>query len=299
MRGSGVVLFLASAALLAAADPTPADPEAAAKKDLAAIRSTVAPSDPAAALPSLNLQEVGPLPAAEHPAPSLLLAPEGELGPDGLKKKKEGTGNWLVDAMERDQKADKAAAPGRDRDDLLKSDGDLVRGDEKGVTRPEKEGQPFDQSREKAEAAVAAAPVYNPLESFMSSWISAKDHDLLLPAKAEAGLGEAARTRGDQGLELGPANPAEDLLPAVDPASEAKAGPNPYLAELDQPPPPVASGFAAPVPLVFAPADLAEGPRAPAASGVDPRPDDPVRTFIPDFAQPSDDDRYFKQLKKF
>jgi len=195
MRGSGVVLFLASAALLAAADPTPADPEAAAKKDLAAIRSTVAPSDPAAALPSLNLQEVGPLPAAEHPAPSLLLAPEGELGPDGLKKKKEGTGNWLVDAMERDQKADKAAAPGRDRDDLLKSDGDLVRGDEKGVTRPEKEGQPFDQSREKAEAAVAAAPVYNPLESFMSSWISAKDHDLLRRRRASARRHGPAATR--------------------------------------------------------------------------------------------------------
>jgi hypothetical protein len=80
---------------------------------------------------------------------------------------------------------------------------------------------------------------------------------------------------------------------------ESKAGPNPYLAVLDLPPPPVAGGFAVPVPPAFLPADLAEGPRIPAVAGADPRPDDPVRTFIPDFAQPSDDDKYFKQLKKF
>ena len=49
----------------------------------------------------------------------------------------------------------------------------------------------------------------------------------------------------------------------------------------------------------FAPVELQDVPRGMSSSGVDSRPIDTPRSFIPDFAQPDDDDKYFKQLKKF
>ena len=57
--------------------------------------------------------------------------------------------------------------------------------------------------------------------------------------------------------------------------------------------------FVAPDVPAFAPADLLDLPRGMSSSGVDAKAIDAPRSFIPDFAQPDDDDKYFKQLKKF
>lgn len=304
MRAAGLVLLLAAAAPLAAGDPPP-DSISAAKKDLAAIKSPVAPPDGAANLPGLDLREIsGPLPA-DHLDPARLLPPDADLGPDGLKKRKEGTGNWLVDAMDKDRKDDHAGkGRGGDKDDLLKSDLDLLKADDRAGTHPEKEFQALDQTREKAEAEEPKAPAYNPLDSFMSSWISAKDHDLLVPpAKPDGLVGDAGKGRPDslQSLELGPGNAPDSLLPPLDTSAlgEGKPGANPYVADLEAAAPVAAHVLPAPEALGFAPADLTDIPAGISSSGIDARPLDPPRSAVPDFAQPSDDDKYFRQMKKF
>jgi hypothetical protein len=304
MRAAGLVLLLAAAAPVAAADAPP-DSISTAKKDLAAIRSPLAQPDAAPPLPGLDLHDVGgSMPPDRLEIPSLL-APDAELGPDGLKKKKEGTGNWLIDAMDKDRKDDHAGkGHGGDKDDLLKTDADLLRADDRAGTHPEKEFQALDQTREKAEPEEAKALAYNPLDSFMSSWISAKDHDLLVPvAKSESPAGDAGKGRPDslQSLELGPGGAADTLLPPVDPTvlGDGKAGTNPYLADLDPAIPTSAHTLLAPEVPGFAPSDLTDIPVGITSSGVDARPIDSSRAAFPDFAQPSDDDKYFKQMKKF
>jgi hypothetical protein len=304
MRAAGLVLLLAAAAPVAAGDPPP-DSISAAKRDLAAIKSPVAQPDSAGNLPGLDLHDVGGAPPADHLDAPPLLSPDAELGPDGLKKRKEGTGNWLVDAMDKDRKDDRAGkGRGGDKDDLLKSDLDLLKADDRAGTHPEKEFQALDQTREKADAEEPRAPAYNPLDSFMSSWISAQDHDLLVPAAKPGGLaGDPGKGRPDslQSLELGPGNAPDNLLPPLDTSAlgDGKPGANPYVADLEAAAPVAAHAFPAPEALGFAPADLTDIPAGITSSGIDARPLDTPRSALPDFAQPSDDDKYFRQMKKF
>jgi hypothetical protein len=139
----------------------------------------------------------------------------------------------------------------------------------------------------------------------MSGWISAKDHDLLLPASKGDGLSsEVAKSRSDslQTLELGPsASSSDGMLPAIDASSlsDSKQAPNPYVAELELTPAAQVTAFAAPEIAAFAPADTPEVPRAATVNGMDSGPSDPSHSFIPDFAQPSDDDKYYRQMKRF
>ena len=139
----------------------------------------------------------------------------------------------------------------------------------------------------------------------MNSWVSAKDHDLLLPSsKPDTLSGDAARGRADpaSSLELGPAGPQSDaLLPAGDASAlaELKQEPNPYLADLEAPPAAQARAFSPSEPPAFAPADTIEPIRPADVSGFETKGSDTAHSFIPDFAQPSDDDKYFRQLKRF
>jgi hypothetical protein len=90
------------------------------------------------------------------------------------------------------------------------------------------------------------------------------------------------------------------LAPEASGASDLKAGPNPYLAGFDLPSPPATINvLPAPPGQGFFPVDLGEPARAPVFSGADQRPPDSPHALIPDFAQPSEDDKYFPQLKKF
>jgi hypothetical protein len=141
----------------------------------------------------------------------------------------------------------------------------------------------------------------------MSGWISAKDHDLLLPSsKGEGAAGlEGARGRADllPGLDLGASSAAvESLVSPSDVdglADSAKSGPNPYLALLEFQAAPQVRFFSAPEGpgTGFAgPPDISRGL---STSAVDRPPAEASRSFIPDFAQPPDDDKYFKQMKKF
>jgi hypothetical protein len=296
-RGSAFLLVVAAAARAANPTPAPADPIAAAKSDIAAMRAPAAPTDLGVNVPVLEMKDVGTVPGAALP---FLAAPatDDELGPDGLKKKKDGTGNWLVDAM--DKKSDHAVLSRSDeRDAAVKADLELLRGEGGIGSHDAKDGLNALEPREKLDSSDVASHPYNPLDSFMGGWISAKDHDLLLPG-AHADSADPSKTRSDalQSLELGP---SESTLPAPDPSAfaDSKQTVNPYLAELDALPLAQVKAFTAPEIPAFAPLEPSDTQRGSQGAGVDSRPGDSTHPFVPDFAQPSDDDKYFKQLKRF
>jgi len=303
MRASGTLLLALLAAAARADDPpsAAADSIAAAKKDFAAIKSPVGQPE-AGPLPALDMKDIGPVPGTLRPEASPLLNPERDPSLDPAKKKT-GTGNWLVDAM--DKNTSTQASRTKEKDDVLKGDPDLIRADEKGL-RLEKDPLSIDDSSDRERPKEPPQAIYNPLDSFMGGWISARDHDLLLSASKGDGLAgaDAARTRADllPGLEVGPSQPAADLaLTQVDPGAwgDPRTAANPYLAVAELLPAPPMKSFVAPDVSGFAPVELQDVPRGMSSSGVDSRPIDTPRSFIPDFAQPDDDDKYFKQLKKF
>jgi hypothetical protein len=198
-------------------------------------------------------------------------------------------------------KKDDRQRTSKGRDDLKKGDADLLRDGDKSGAQGERdplESKDTDERAVDREKAVAAP---NPLDSFMAGWISARDHDLLLPSKSDGAAAiDAARAHADALPEMDPGQPAlaESLLPAPEAATwaDSRSAPNPFLAALDLDPAPQVQFFNSLEAPGFAPLEPLS---APAASGSDPRSLDSGRSFIPDFAQPSDDDRYFKQMKKF
>jgi hypothetical protein len=303
MRVVGTLLMVLLAATARADEPAipAADSIAAAKKDLAQIKSPVS-QQVEGTIPSLDMKDLGQVPATQRPefSPALNADKDPSLDP---AKKKAGTGNWLVDAM--DKNTSTQASRSKEKDDVLKGDPDLIRADEKGL-RLEKDPFAADEARETEKPKEAAGAVYNPLDSFMSGWISARDHDLLLTPPKGDGLAAAdgGRTRSDllPGLEVGSPGPSTDFtLAPIDSAAfgDSRAASNPYVALMDLPSISSLRAFVAPDAPQFAPAEIQDLPRGLSPSGLDVRPIDTPRTFVPDFALPDDDDKYFKQLKKF
>jgi hypothetical protein len=301
MRLSGTLLLLV-AAVAARADDAPAPPAdsiAAAKKDFAAIKGPASQAD-GTALPAMDMKALGPMPGSAQPDLTPLTSPDRDPSLDPAKKKT-GTGNWLVDAM--DKNTSTQASRTKEKDDILKGDPDLIRADEKGV-RMEKDPLALDDTREKETAKEPLESVYNPLDAFMGGWISARDHDLLLTSSKGEGLPGAdlgkAHVDALPGIEAGQSGSADLLVQQVDPSSFAEVkGSNPYVEALDLPVDSPMKTFVSPDFTGFAPTELQDAPRGMSTSGVDARPIDTSRSFIPDFALPDDDDKYFKQMKKF
>jgi len=306
MRAQAALLLLfASAAARAGDGPAPAgDSIANAKKDFAAIKSSAAPSDSGPVLPALDMRELGPSPGGTGPVSPMLLSADGEFSLDLSKRKEtEGTGNWLVDAMDR--KTDKGRSS-RGKDDLLRGDQGFLQDAARPGTRGERDAQTPADAREKAASREPAGAVYNPLDAFMGGWVSARDHQLLIPtARGDVLIGSdlgKARAEMLPGIDLGLSGAAgEGLLPSLEAAawSEPKVLVNPYIAALDIEPVSSIKAFVAPDLPAFAPSGLTDMTRGMTSSGVDPRPLDNNRSFIPNFAQPTDDDKYFKQMKRF
>jgi hypothetical protein len=293
-----MLVLLASAAR--AADPTPApDSIAAAKKDLAAMKAPVSLDD-SSGLPAVDMKDLGPVPGAgsREMTPSMDTPRDLSLDP---AKRKPGTGNWLVDAM--DLNTSSKASRAKEKDDVLKGDPDLIRVDEKGVRLERDPLAIGDRDREQPKEV--AEKVYNPLDAFMSDWVSARDRDLLLtPSNDGRAAVASGRSRSDllPGMEVAPAAAAgEFTISQVDPAvfDDSKAQANPYLSVVDPPPLPGIGAAAVPGASGFDPMGLQEFPRGPAFPEMESAAPEAPRSVIPDFAQPPDDDKYFKQLKKF
>jgi hypothetical protein len=274
MRATLGALVLVAALPLVAADAPATDPLAAGARDLADVKAMASPSQTQAAGSGAK-PEAAPadLPMA-HAAKATL--PAVAVGRDGS-----GTGNWLVDAM-MDTKAEREAlglSPKSGKVDLK------AVADAAAAKAPE---EPLQKLRTEA--------AYNPIDAFMAGWVSARDRDLLVPAKG-AEQAKVAGTAAEPVLPGGNDLTAS-LLAAQDSGAAADARPagNPYL-EL----------FTASQPATVHLAPVQELPdfASPAAKATqtglipDPRPADASRSLIPDFAQPDDDDKYFKQMKRF
>jgi hypothetical protein len=303
MRLSGTLLMVVLAATARADDPAaaPADSIAAAKKDLAAIKSPLSQPDSAAALPSMDIKDLGPVPGSARPEATMLIDPEKDPSLDPAKRKT-GTGNWLVDAM--DKNTSTKASSSKEKDDILKGDPDLIRADEKGV-RLEKDPLSLDDARDKEQPKEPVGAVYNPLDAFMSGWVSARDRDLLLTSSKADGLtgADLGKVHADAlpGMDAGQPAAVDDMVvQQVDPSSFAEQkGANPYLGAVDLQLDSPLKAFVGPDVSGFAPAETQDVQRGMSSSGVEAGPADASRSFIPDFAQPDDDDKYFKQMKKF
>jgi hypothetical protein len=306
MRATAALLFALTAAVVHAGDPPApaADSIADAKKGLAEIRAPQGQLDTPVAVPLMDMKDLGPGPGGPRIEMPTLESQEKDASLDPMKKKV-GTGNWLVDAMEK--KSDgSAASRAKEKDEILKGDPELLRPDEKLALQAERDALQAGGSGEKQAPKEAPAAVYNPLDSFMSSWVSAKDHDLLVPTSKGDGpvAVEGGRSHADflPGLDPGQSSSFTENLFAPSEAgavADARSEANPYLGGLDGPAPAAAKAFALPEVPGFGPASLLDLGRGMSTSGVDPRPLDTSRSFIPDFAQVPDDDKYFKQLKRF
>ncbi len=297
MRVSGILALALSVASLRAGDPpAPAsDAIAAARKDFASIKAPAAPPEAGPGIPVIGARDDGAGSAGVRADGPVLLPPPGLAAADPFGKKA-GTGNWLVDAMERKPEQPQSS---RGKDDPARGGLDHLR----DAAGPGKVAQ-LSESGERAESNVPAGSAYNPLEAFMEGWVSAHDRELLLPARRGDGLlgGDPGGARagmlpgidlGPQGSSTGGATAPRDAAPA-DP--DLRPAANPYIADIDPAPiralpPPDAPVFA---PLMLP--DLSRGMPPPA---LDPRSFDAFRPVVPDFAQPADDDKYFKQMKRF
>jgi hypothetical protein len=302
MRALGAILFVSAAAAACAGDPPapPADSISAAKKDFSAIKASGLPTDAAPMVPSLEMKEIGPIPGGGIQPTPLPVNDPLTLDP---AKKRTGTGNWLLDAMDANSEASRGSPTG---DDLARGGADLIRNDERLGGHIDRSVPSSRDSREKAEAKEIESRAFNPLDSFMAGWISSRDHDLLLSSAKPESLapGEVPKARFDvlPGLEVAPpAGGMDGSLPSPEAASwaDAKATVNPYLAIEESAVPAPMKVFMAPEFPSFAPDTDPYVVRGPSLSGVDPGSVDSPRSFIPDFAQPAEDDKYFKQLKRF
>jgi hypothetical protein len=288
VRALGILLLALGATAAWAGDPpaAPGDPIAAARRDFASIKSLATPAEPGAGLAGATVKADG---AGEDAAPS---APPSVGGPPG---RKEGTGNWLVDAME--QRPDQPRAPGG-MDALIRADLDLL----KAAGRPDEAKHP--QAGERSAPGALAGPVYNPLDAFMSGWVSPQDRELLLQGRGENPLGAAqgaTRAQPLPGLDLGRTDAPAGGVPGPRDASpfDPRPSANPYVADLSPEPVAPARTLSSPDMPGFAPLELPDLSHGMSATGLGAKPADTARPLAPNFAQPADDDKFFKQMKRF
>lgn len=298
-----------------ASAPTPAQSIESAKKEfeaLKAAREAAQRGQGSTALPRLSVPELqtglgDPLPAQGTKANPAV---------DPTKK----SANWLVDGMtkeavRRDGDRSRSTEPyARDRgangsssDETGVSDAASANDPRNEITSTRDSRSADHSDREKS----AEAP--NPLNRYLAAWMTPRDYATLKPSLTEglsahgaaqsSGLGEvslpASLGGGLSGVTLpgGIAPPGADPLslspkgssPAISPPRE-----NPYLQSFALPAAPATTLPATPpasAPFTVAPVMSPMPSPTPAAPAAKPA--------VPDFARPAQDEKYFKQLKRF
>lgn len=310
--GTVTVLAFAFAAVLSAtglaadATPTPAaspsdDSITAAKRELDQLKQATtagAIDGRSGTLPSVAIPQV-------HTDDEPMIIPPPQ-DPTKLKRK-QSSANWLVDgvmnAKREDDKATDRAAPGRrpnrDAADLLSANNSELHfgADAEKSLDPEK----LTDAPKSADAPPPPRPdtVFNPLSQYMASWMTPQDYSLLRPGidKRASGSGvEASPAPSAPGTESGALAALAGIGGETFAAPKTSYAPiapteNPFLSGLSLPdmPPPTSS---APVPPPTS--------TQPSFPLVTPPPSqEPEHSTIPDFAKPSDDDKYLKPLKRF
>lgn len=274
-----------------AAQPAPAeDAITATKRDFDSIKATPeSATQTKSDLSRFGLPELHVSPGEFRPRnPPKALTPE--------KK----SANWLVDAMQKksDLRTDlrKEQPGGREAEHSL-LDGqeadDAAQGEPKrSTTRAEAEAM-FQRERKEID------PTLNPLNRFLSDWMTPQDYALLKPGLQGSRAGESSGPRSEA-----PVSPfAGELSGIVTP--DITTG----MAGTNKP------AFVAPTPqenpylqIFSVPTSLPSTPVSPITPATSPRINAPVTSVptgtpapgrIPDFAKPATDDKYFKPLKRF
>ena len=271
------------------AAPTEPDAIAAAKRDFEALKSSRAAADQLR-LDSLSLRPLE-LRGPGETAPVLAMPRDA-----AAKKLKAGPGaqdgNWLVDAMTR-KEATRAAGRegGRPTTGKEETDAEPVSPTEGPVNR-EKIGEEL-----RPDPTIPMAAAANPLANYLSAWMTPGDLALLKPALSagsiNAGRNEApvfVREAAWAGLGGAGASPLSPALVAAAPSNIPR--PNPYLQDVVPSPP--GALFSLPA----GPAINGEAAQHAPPSAAGPAPRDAAG--VPkDLGKPREEEKYFKQLKRF
>lgn len=231
-----------------------------------------------------------PSPATEAVTPSPG-APQSAGSTTAEADKTKASGNWLVDAMMKEEARAASRKSGKGRDELTATDRTEGRDPLADPSRRTETAPSAPDARDRA----TALAVDNPLAPFMADWISKRDQDLLLPktmpglGDPREGLGTPVGPTGDaatitfRGLEARP-DPATG--PALRPAPE-----NPFLQAVLAPEKPAPAAAPTPAPANPIGSNPALTPPEPARDSRTPPPID--------LSKPSQDAKYFPQLKRF
>lgn len=289
MRGQGEGAAAATAT-------APREGIAEAKKDFDSIKSV----RDAALLPNSRMPTVSVPELSLPTAPSAIGTSKAKPDPREAK-----SANWLVDAMKQSSSTSSSRlqdsrsgnrnsrSPSRDRDVTDE------KGDGRNLTESENDAARIEQDRrDQREEDVTAAVAANPLNDFLGTWITPRDYALLKPGLTpnDSGLGAKASALPSSISGTSVAGRLAELT-RVGSASAAIAIPpsreNPYLQSLKTELPSAMPPTRRPIDV----APIASPPRPPPV--IVPSPVPPSQSKIPEFAKPTTDERYFKQLKRF
>ena len=248
------------------------------------------------------------MPTVSVPELSLPTAPSTTTGTSKAKTnpREAKPANWLVDAMQKESSSNQLRDPrirdrksrsgGRERDDADENregpDGPDFLANDKDTARIERERR--DQREEDVTPAVA-----NPLNEFLGSWMTPQDYALLKPGLTPSTDAGGATKVSPLPSSINGATPAGGLSDLARTGSVAPTiaipppRENPYLQSLKTELPGTVSTTRRQIEV----APIAPLSRPPPASTTPPVAPPPSK--IPEFAKPSGDDRYFKQLKRF
>lgn len=304
-----LLVIASGAAGIAAEDDTAKTGLQSARRDYEALQAAEArdlqqKTAPEAELPVL---EAGP------PSAVGLLPNPTKKRPDASRtdpRQREKSPNWLLEAL-RDETETPATDTEKTLQQTLEPDREIARGDlvETALALEKREAaqrKAEDERRERIERNRDATGL-NPLDSFMASWMSSKDLELLGRAPAGAQPSRSAHDLMQSGSpassgRVAVSTPSILLVPGLDHESSPTAftsfAPervNPYLENLSNLAPPesvVNPNTPASVPALSE--FIAPVPQGTEPAPVPARPESPSERF-----RAQDDSRYFKQLKRF
>lgn len=285
---------------------SPPDAIAGARKDFEAITAArEAAWQPKADLPRLSVPDW----PGSTPAP-LIAAPSAKL-----PAREPQSANWLLDAMERSEGSSDArraktlrAHPRDSKErDAATNPRDSRSPNAATASDAHQPGETADDDREaRAEKKRNdEAAVINPLRRYLGDWMTPQDYALLQPDVGGPRAGESPSSR--DGTPAGTPSPASAFtLPGIEtafglvpptPRVSAASPPreNPFLQSLPGPEIVAVAGSAKSASFS---APSAPAP-APGATILPPPPQPPNPTKLPEFANPLNDEKYFKQLKRF
>jgi hypothetical protein len=252
-----------------------------------------------------NLQQKGEVPRLT--APEMPATSGTGWAPTKAKQPEKKSKNWLVDAMQKPTTDGKRATRGPGESEL-----DHARDGSGRVT--EEDGLQGEMNRRsESQAGDGRGPerkssptvVANPLNHYLGEWMTSQDYSLLKPGLAQSAMaGPGGR---DSALLPAIQMPGGKSLPGLDATSglmsSSTAGlapspipkPNPYLETMNAP------AIKSTQPAYAPPSPTMPSSLKPIISAVPPPPPiiEPARSKVPDFAKPAQDEKYFKQLKRF